>query len=445
MEKFFCENCGAPQDADAFFCAGCGSRLNPKEETPEIAAASSPAQFESTSIGVPNDTAHNHTPSAAQPESMASPQQAEPAPVSIPNDIPHSHASSVAQPEAMASPQQAAPVPASILNDTEEAAVPHPVINQPVSSGSPGVAAAILSVILSVLIFCNILSMVGIVAARRLMEETQIRKISDETDLSDLRVGNLLVFGGEEKADENATLAKWISVNLHPDARRKYNMTPDAVAEILEKSTVNTFARNKLLEAAAYLRGDSADAGITVDEIISLLKENAGIIYDATGYEFNDEDYDNFRASLKESDAFADTDKLSLAATGTNPLVWARIALSKYSMIILSIITIALTVAVIVLNRRRLRVALLYLGIPMLISGLIYTVYGIGAELFAQLTSGENGVDIRLAERVITSIRPLIVLSGLAALLIGSALIAAYAIVRVLAKRKALMQNIQAG
>lgn len=413
MKKIFCENCGVQQDGDALFCESCGSKIN-------IENKESPA-----------------------PKTELPVTQAEPTPPITPSDITEPEKTSDnANDISQASPAEVQAQPSAPVAVMEKPVSPP---QQPYASEvSPQpkksrVIPTIISILLSIFILGNILLGIGIIVSRSFLEESQIKKICDDTDLSDLRVGNLIVLNDDKKSDDDATLAEWISNNLDPVAVSKYNMTPDGVNEILKESTAKDFIRDKLLETAEYMRGDSSDAQITVDEIMLLLENNAGIIYDATGYEFIKEDYDNFRAYLKESNAFADSETLSLASDGGIAVRLTRIALSTYSFIILSVITLAFIIALFVLNKGKLRSVLLYLGIPTLLSGLVYTVYGIGAGVFAEISSSAIGIDIRFIERIINSNRTLIILSGLLVLLVGAVFIAIYAITSFLNKKKQLL------
>lgn len=400
MDIFFCENCGAKCDADAMFCENCGNRLDSDEKAPVTEAAAAPVKIKTDD---------------------------KPAPPPAPTEKPEAPAESVK--------------PAAVVTVMEKPAS-QPTAAPAERSSSARIVSLIVSILLSALIFFNIVSGVGVLIVQSLISEENIRSLCDDTDLSDLRVGNLINFDGLEDVSDGSTLPQWISANLDPVAVSKYGMTADGVAEILEKSTLKDFVRDNLLEAAAYMRGDEADASITVDEMIKLLEDNADVIYNATGYKFIDEDYDNFRAFLKDSGAFEDSDTLSLASDGGLSVRGIRLGMSVYALVILGVITLVMIIILFILNRQTLRSVLLYTGIPLTLAGLFFTVCGIGAGLFTELACSDSGFDVRFAEKTVGTVRTTMILSGLCALLTGAVLIIIFVIAVCLKKRKQFSENL---
>ncbi|MDR0851480.1 MAG: hypothetical protein LBN36_03180 [Clostridiales Family XIII bacterium] len=251
--------------------------------------------------------------------------------------------------------------------------------DQPQTNGKR-VLVGILSSVLAVFVFVFAFAAISVFIIRDVTAPDTLKTALDETDFMEVRVGTIL-----DAPDKNVLIGKWIYTNINPEIVEASGITESKIDSILSKSTIDSFIADNVNDYVESLYSDSNVAGITNREVIKFIQKNEELVYEETGYQISERDYEKL-------DKFIDK-KIpeALKDPPTNHVLWrtARM-LSSYYVVIGALVLCLLLLALVFLANRsdKIKIPLRYgrtitvLGVALLLTGVL--VMPVGKTLGAQ-------------------------------------------------------------
>ena len=280
-----------------------------------------------------------------------------------------------------------------------------PAKDKTVSQGSAGRVA--LSVLLSILFFVFLFVSATVTVLRTALDEDRMADMLEELDPATVDVSALV---GEE---DETTLAEYL-YDMCRDYPGWEGISRRDVEGILREDFIQDFLTGVVEDyRSALVEGKrNKGLGLSAANITDFIRENEDSIRDA----LHDAgmrgtpifDYDDIEEEV-ENAIGDDLTIESLRDRFGGYFTAARIALSLVSLIVLWVLTAALAVLLIVLNKARIRV-LLYIGIPALVFGVLY----FAAALAGGLLLGSDG-DLLFDVASELILRPMLVMGAISA------------------------------
>jgi hypothetical protein len=175
-----------------------------------------------------------------------------------------------------------------------------------------------------------------------------------------------------------------------------FGVEEDHIKELLEHDVLRNFLGDIIDGGIDYIMGGEDTAIMTSDKVVSLIHDNADEIGEITGYQLVDTDFEDISNVLKQGGL----DDLTWSSAGivSGEVSAVRKILSIFEsspiLVLSGIIAViaVFTVLLFLLNRRRASNALVYFGVPCLISGLAVTVSSFFVNVLFRHIAGELGL-----------------------------------------------------
>ena len=397
-----CIRCGAANSEGSVFCGYCGNKFDDVSAAETIANPSYATHIDAAAATVPESTADMTAAAYTSPVVEAAPA-VDAAPVAYAAPVVDAAPDAYADPVNNATPDTyAIPDLTAQFNQIPEHAPMMPA------------ARIALSTLFGILLFVFVSIFIALTAVRpanipRIVEQADISLIAEEAGLDEEIINEI-----------NDTISNHIQVDI------------DSVKDFLRRDTVSAeVAKVAERYAAAFVDGDF-DYHMTSREIISFIRSIAPDIRDEFDYRLTNEDYDAISEALREEVDLRDfrVGRL-LEDAGVENFAMPFILLSVYPLIIVGILCIIFISDIFLVNRRKVRSALLISGIPLALSGLIFTAAGVFFNSIAGLFgNSEIGNYIGFAG----GLANLFLLPGLICFAIGVLCIVAFFVIRTIKK-----------
>lgn len=352
----FCNHCGAQIPDDSVFCRSCGGKV----ERNDIPQHTEPAQFSQNEqpASQPSEPyVSPYTQAPAQPSSNTQSSLAAQA-----KDVRFCNSCGAQLPEGAmfcrSCGAKAADSYAQRRQPIYPTSPPQPAVKR--TPPSSGVKAATVILCIFCALFVLLSSSLGIL--RSTLSEKRFADDFTKIDLNDVEI---------KKNGEDLSLAEYIYDNCDEQSIRDYGLTPDNIAQIIEKSDANQLLGDALARYSAYFIGGKALDALTVDEIMEYLYDNEGLIYRETGYRMTNADYREIRNTLDDGVGKYLSKRGMERELGVSPAV-VRYPLSSATHIVCILLAVALFVLVLVVNRKNLPAALPGVGIMGIVIGALY-------------------------------------------------------------------------
>jgi hypothetical protein len=181
---------------------------------------------------------------------------------------------------------------------------------------------------------------------------------------------------------------------------------------------------------AAFAEGNS-DYRISSGDIARIIKDNAGIIAEKTGYGLKESDYPHIRSYIDDSGVLDEFSAGKIAEAMRIPPAIPHLLLSTASLLIAAISCLLLTVSIFLLNLRRCRDAFLGVGVSFCAAGLICAAGMLMAKpIIGAIGAAFSASAGSIAAAILTGAKSRIISLPLSILALGALSPAAYAVIR---------------
>ncbi|HKL80217.1 MAG TPA: hypothetical protein VJ888_07250 [Mobilitalea sp.] len=302
-----------------------------------------------------------------------------------------------------------------------------------------GTGIKVASVFLSVLAFIITLLLISSLFAKVTLStktmNTAFQKIDYTTvELSDILTDSEMDIDIEEGDTTVDVVYEALSEHGNVDVSR------GDVEEILEKATFSDYLSDKLSQYASYAVTGRQPDQISPREIARLVEDNEEIFKDVAGLEITSKDLEELEDYLEEEDILKSISLDEIDKTlEENNLKGIQKILSNTTMMIILIVSAVILLGVLIwicYLHRRLKAPLSYIGIPVLIAGVLFTLAMlVGNIIKANLFKGIEGL--------YKSIKPMLsallnrgIIIGVITSVIGFLMVFAYVMIKKADKRK---------
>jgi hypothetical protein len=437
----FCGKCSAKlNEDDAAFCPGCDAALPSAFPEPEVFSSEPTVDTAVTPVAEP-------VPEVAIVSETLPPEPA-PEVAAVPE-------ATAAVPEvAVAAASEPPPMPPSVAVATV-AKSPKP----PRSTGMR-VLFALLSVLVSIVLLMTITLGQAVFVARETVQPSTVqamaRAVIEEIEFGDVRVGGAISDMNVEMPDfaretsGDGLLNEVIFNSIHEYYITTYNLQPDEIRRALNNREVNRLVADIVDKGIEFIMTGENERQriISTESVVRLVRSNAAELENITGFAFDaNEEYERI---LRES----------LARSGVADVTWGDLdnssdsvlhdvrgffaTFNRWSLWILIaaiVVTVGLIVALVAMNRRRTN-ALLFVGIPAIVSGGGLAISSFLTNLILRWIVSEAGFEdlSRGAQSAVdsafSSVTNAILMAGLFTLVAGVLMIVARVVVGAVFKKR---------
>ncbi len=257
------------------------------------------------------------------------------------------------------------------------------------------------AVLVCILLFVVLL--VGAVAniVKNTLSEDTVTEIVDDIEISDITVGDLM-----DCEDSDMSLSEYIYSQMDEEVLDNYGVTEKQVEELLEEDDIKDFLTDIMADYCDYICTGDTTPKITSKKIISLVEDNEDKIYEITGYQVKESDYELIRNL--EDDGTLDALDVSVLEEENSDIFekinLARTFLSTWVFIIIIIVAILLCVAIFFLCERNILNAACSVGIVVLIDGIVLMVVGSVVGGLSKQISGALSFPLEVIKPIVKSI-----------------------------------------
>ncbi len=233
----------------------------------------------------------------------------------------------------------------------------------------------LLSLLLAVILFALVFTASSITIARHDLSEDNCEDLIEDAKLEKLV---LPIEGGDEME-----LSEYVY-----DLCREFDIDDDVsrsdIEDLLEEDYIKDFIEENVEEYRAYIFDGEKTEGITSKEIVKFVKKNENKIRRTIGLYGDDEfvfDYDELEDTLDESLG----DDFSIEIIEENYKTEAKavqLGLSVISQIVFVFLTVVFAVFIFIVNKKRVRNAFVYVGVPLTVAGALFLIAGIAMTVF---------------------------------------------------------------
>jgi hypothetical protein len=311
------------------------------------------------------------------------------------------------------------------------------------------VAFAALSVVTSLALFFTITLAMSVIVARQTVRlqtvQAMARLIVEDVDVGELQVGGVIdVMSvtipdfGRNQIGSNTILSEVIFNSLHDYYITTYGVGEDEVRQLLSNRELNRFIGEIAAQGVEFIMtGDNhRDAIIGSERLVSLVQNNAAEIERVTGFPFDSNP--EYETILRDTLSRSGIDNLTWgSALDSGTPVFREIRsgfenFNRFSVMILVaaiVVAVGLAVALVALNLRRKTNALLYFGIPCIVSGITAIVASILTGLFLRWMAEAAGLSTTLTveiaiQRAFSEITNGLLAAGVICLVAGALMVA---------------------
>lgn len=269
----------------------------------------------------------------------------------------------------------------------------------------------VLSIILCILFFIFSMSAIFVGVARLYSNEDNLNDIISDIDLNEINI--------DTDDNRSVSIADFIFNNVNKSIINNYGITKDNIENILNDSTIKNQLESYLVDYVQYIVNGEKSKKLTTDGIIKILKNLSFDVYNETGYELSDKDYEDIRNQINDGNMeFLITSGIE-DFIGFDPNI-IQIAFSITALIILIIISVALLILILKINSWRFKYFLKDTGITVIIAGTLLICGSLTGLIISMIT------EIYLLSVLLNSLSIKVLIFGLSALIIGICMFALY-------------------
>lgn len=269
----------------------------------------------------------------------------------------------------------------------------------------------VLSIILCILFFILSMSAIFVGVARLYSNEDNLKDIISDIDLNEINI--------DTDDNRSVSIADFIFNNVNKSIINNYGITKDNIENILNDSTIKNQLESYLVDYVQYIVNGEKSKKLTTDGIIKILKNLSFEVYNETGYELSDKDYEDIRNQINDGNMeFLITSGIE-DFIGFDPNI-IQIAFSITALIILIIISVALLILILKINSWRFKYFLKDTGITVIIAGTLLICGSLTGLIISMIT------EIYLLSVLLNSLSIKVLIFGLSALIIGICMFALY-------------------
>ncbi len=259
-----------------------------------------------------------------------------------------------------------------------------------ISSGKR-IAVAFVSFIFSIIFFLLSVATFGLIMFRNTFNEKLISDMFKEVSFFKMDVSNFMKTDNEkddfiENKDDDVVVSDIIYNMCNQEMLDRYNIDEESMKKILEETDADAFVSGKIEDYIVDLYKNDGSGKIEGQEIVDFIEENSDTIYDITGYEFTEKDYEEIETKSEEF-----LDKISLDDIEKKYNInfsLIRFLTSYYLIGILIFLMVVIAAILILINSLVKGNAMRYIGIPllnlsifMMVSGLVGMILNIRFQL----------------------------------------------------------------
>lgn len=363
MEVRFCHMCGNKLQGNAKFCGACGTPV--LQLTP---SAPEPVQPEPV-VAVPEPEPVQPKPVVVIPE--PEPVQPEPA-VVIPEPEPIQP-----EPTAVHTPTTAVPAP-----QPQEAPAPvAPVKSKKDRYPKRGAGRTILATLLCILIFLWSFAALVIFDVRQATTGDQLTQnlqdAVDDMDLEKLSAGDMIA----DAEDPDIPFVQWTLQQITDNYDGTVVASERDIEEFLERATFSSFLTQK---ASAYVNDvytGSETSGVTSEELLQLLNENAPLVEEIFGHPLYAQDIEHFVQKVEDMGILENLSAKALEEDYTPVYYGVQIGISYWVVGFFGILAILFTLLLAKTNKWNLLRTSGDIGITLTVMGSLLVL----AALFARI------------------------------------------------------------
>jgi hypothetical protein len=299
-------------------------------------------------------------------------------------------------------------------------------------SGPQKFIAALFSVILCIVIFALLFVSCMVLVVRASTSSDAVAAAIDSLDFS-----TLYVDAYSDSGQAQTTLAEMISVGSSEASLGLYTLSADSINKLLDESSTRSFLKEKLNDYLSALYHGTNTGFVTADEIVGILEENTAAIYEETGYQLTPADLNDIGTALTEGDLLKSLDLTALMSAHLREFTYVRWGLSDVGLIVLSVLALIFACVVLLINRRRVTTALLYIGVIGTILGVLYLAVGLLPSVVIDRIEAAAGLGRAALGVLLSRFFAESVKIGLISCIICALIIIASIVTAVLSKRRA--------
>ncbi len=412
-----CTFCNAEMPEDAVKCEFCG------QDAPEEAVQAAEQAEEAVAVAEATEEA------VAEAAEEAVAEAADP----ISALVGEEH--SLEQETPTAEPEPASAPPRAFTPDTEPENKKDDImsIEPEIPSAKPvkarrknSVGAMILCVFLAIGVF--IFSLVGSAFAMvtQVFSKNTFEAVAESVEIKqilDMEIEGATVY---DKIEEIA-------------AKEGHSISKEDIEEIADELDLDDTFADVLDQITKLATGESTEMSIDTDSIIDMLEDNRELIKEKTGYEITRENLREIEDVLQENaEEINKTATEMFSQTNTTVTTAVKIALSPVIPIIMFGI-VALFVVIMLCVLRKKETTLMFVGIPALLVGLIYSAAyfcsGIATKYAFGMLEIEEYIK-NIVNQVLSALLNHVMWGGLIAIGIGVLFIVLYAVICAVARKK---------
>jgi hypothetical protein len=332
----------------------------------------------------------------------------------------------------------------TIVTSGVQADSPVTAVSNREMSGGKKVAFAVLSVLVSLVLFAAVTVIQSAAVARETVKpqavQAMARTIIDDINIADLPVGGMIDDFGIHVPDfgrclltSNAILSEVIYNSLHEYYIDTYGIDESDVRRILDTSELNDFIAGIANQGIKFIMtGEHEDDVIvSTDDIVELVSGNAAIIDNAIEH-FRFDANEEYRTILAET----------LQRSEIDGITWGDVAVSapqireiregfglfnrftSVGLIVAAVLAVLLIAALFAMNQRRMSNLLFFVGIPCFLSGAAVTVSGFFTGTALNMIAAETNIPTTPAvesavEQAFAGVSGSIILAGVITLTSG--------------------------
>ncbi len=267
----------------------------------------------------------------------------------------------------------------------------------------------LLSVLCCILIFVMALSAITLASLRESLEEEKIESLIDNIDIDEV--------------------VKHVDVNEFV----RSDITSKEIAKIYKKGNFDKFVKSTLEDYAEYILGGDTPDGVSGEDVVSLVQDNHYLIAEVSGYELTKRDYEGIQNYFDENGE-DDLGFLSSEVRTDGILKTVRVLGSVH--ILIALIVIALLFAVLLLKIRKSYDITIWTGITLIISAVLFGVFGAIRPIVLGILSGCEDIVIEGVRLYMSNILSTVLKNTVITILVGVILICVYVLIKKFKKRR---------
>lgn len=303
-----------------------------------------------------------------------------------------------------------------------------------------GVLKAIISVVLSILIFVFILATQMVLIVRGTFNQENIKTSIEETNISEIKVPKSIIESTHLKdleLDNDKNVSEYIVSIMDPQIVDQYDITESKIEKLLDESFIKNFLSDKITDYTDDVFKKTDMGQVTKKEIIKFIEDNSDKIEKTIDYRVSDEDIEKISTFFDENNVM---EKISISyIREEQPKLMDAVKFSFSYLVVglLIILTLLAAFAIFMVNKKKLDSVFYYLGSTAICSGSVVIILGILSYASSKIIKSVIGEFYAIVKPLTEIIFSQLILTGLITLGVGFVLIVTSVLISKFTKNKA--------